>query len=59
LGQRPVGTIRPRVLGGLRIDGFTAEFFDAFADRREIVGGAGWGHIISVKRAETRTVRAG
>jgi hypothetical protein len=46
-GERGSGATGSRVLGGFRLDGFAAQLLDALADRREIVGGAGSGHVAS------------
>jgi diketogulonate reductase-like aldo/keto reductase len=59
VGERGFGTTGPRVRGGRRLDGLAAQLFDALADRREIVGGAGSGHIASLNRAEAGAMRPG
>ena len=59
IGQRRVGSRRPvrlcRRVGGR----LPAQLFHAFADRREIVGGAESGYSASLNWAEADTVRAG
>jgi hypothetical protein len=59
VGERRVGSRRPVTLCR-RVGGrLPAELVHAFADRREIIGGARSDHIASLNWAEADTLRAG
>jgi hypothetical protein len=51
LGVRGFAGTGSRVLGGTRLGGCAAQFFDACSDRREVVCGVGSGHLASCEAA--------